>query len=116
MSSALKVFISYTHKDEEFRQQLEEHLALHQRLGEISTWHDRKIPPGKELAKEIDRACRFPQERCRAARPCVSSSRHRSSSARSDVVSQFRGGPAHRARQRRLAERRRLPGAGRDPR
>lgn len=53
--AALKVFISYSHKDEEFRVELEEHLALLRREGQISSWHDRKILPGQDWAREIDR-------------------------------------------------------------
>jgi internalin A len=50
----LSVFISYTHKDEPLRQQLETHLSLLRRQGLISEWHDRKILPGAEWNREID--------------------------------------------------------------
>lgn len=49
------VFISYSHKDEALRDELETHLKLLSRQGFISTWHDRKILPGAEWDKEIDR-------------------------------------------------------------
>ena len=42
------VFYSYSHKDEEFRNELDTHLKLLKQDGFISTWHDRKIKPGDE--------------------------------------------------------------------
>ena len=45
---------SYSHKDEELRDQLETHLKLMQRQGIISTWHDRKIAAGEEWKGAID--------------------------------------------------------------
>jgi hypothetical protein len=42
------VFYSYSHKDEELRDELDSHLKLLKRDGFISTWHDRKIKPGDE--------------------------------------------------------------------
>ena len=55
MSDAVKVFISYAHEDEAFREKLEEHLSILQRGGIISAWHDRKITPGREWAGLIDK-------------------------------------------------------------
>ncbi|MCF6366596.1 MAG: toll/interleukin-1 receptor domain-containing protein [Bacteroidales bacterium] len=43
-----KIFISYTHKDEKFKEQLIVHLASLKRLGLIKEWHDRMINPGQE--------------------------------------------------------------------
>ena len=43
-----KVFYSYSHKDEEYKDMLDEHLTLLKRDGFIDTWHDRKIRPGEE--------------------------------------------------------------------
>jgi hypothetical protein len=48
-----KVFISYSHKDESFRQELETHLSLLKRSGVISSWSDRKILPGQEWKDQI---------------------------------------------------------------
>ena len=48
------MFYSYSHKDEELRQQLENHLAILRRKGVITDWHDRKIGAGKEWEGEID--------------------------------------------------------------
>jgi hypothetical protein len=50
-----EVFISHSHEDAEFRDQLERHLAVLLNTGVISTWHDRKIVPGQEWLTEIER-------------------------------------------------------------
>jgi internalin A len=50
----IRVFCSYSHKDEDLRAELETHLKLLQRQGVISLWHDRRIPPGDEWKKQID--------------------------------------------------------------
>ncbi len=52
--AVIEVFYSYSHKDEELRDQLETHLSTVKRLGLIKSWHDRKIGPGEEWAREID--------------------------------------------------------------
>ncbi len=51
---ALDVFFSYSHRDEALRDELETHLALLKREGEIRTWHDRRIGAGSEWRGEID--------------------------------------------------------------
>jgi len=48
------VFISYSHRDEELRQQLDVHLSTMKRQGVIDLWHDRRIPPGDHLDTAID--------------------------------------------------------------
>jgi hypothetical protein len=48
------LFYSYSHVDENLRDQLETHLAALQRQGIISSWHDRRIVAGTELAQSID--------------------------------------------------------------
>lgn len=50
----IKLFFSYSHKDEELRDELEKHLVMLKRQGIISTWYDRKIDAGSILDKEID--------------------------------------------------------------
>lgn len=50
----LKVFISYSHKDETMRARLETYLKLLQRQGVISVWDDRKITAGEEWKGVID--------------------------------------------------------------
>jgi hypothetical protein len=51
----IKVFFSYSHKDERMRQKLERHLSALRREKVISDWHDRKIAPGDEWKNQIDR-------------------------------------------------------------
>lgn len=52
-SNAIKIFYSYSHKDEELREQLENHLSILRRQGVITDWHDRKIGTGREWEGEI---------------------------------------------------------------
>lgn len=51
---AARVFFSYSHDDEQHRNQIEKHLALLRIQGLIETWHDRNIPAGGELDDHID--------------------------------------------------------------
>jgi anti-anti-sigma factor len=51
----IEIFFSYSHKDEELRNQLATHLGNLQRQRVISVWHDRRISPGSDWAGEIDR-------------------------------------------------------------
>ncbi|WP_309366229.1 toll/interleukin-1 receptor domain-containing protein [Rouxiella aceris] len=48
-----KVFISYSHKDELFKDSLKEHLSPLLQKGIISTWDDRDISAGNDWAQEI---------------------------------------------------------------
>ena len=50
----VKIFYSYSHKDERFRDVLATHLSLLKRQGLISEWHDRQIKPGDDWEKSID--------------------------------------------------------------
>ncbi len=50
----IEVFFSYSHKDEDLRNELENHLSILKRQGLISTWHDRKIGAGEEWRGAID--------------------------------------------------------------
>jgi len=47
-------FISYSHRDETFKDRLETQLALMRRQGVVSDWHDRRITAGREWEGEID--------------------------------------------------------------
>ncbi|HYU75958.1 MAG TPA: toll/interleukin-1 receptor domain-containing protein [Ktedonobacteraceae bacterium] len=53
-NKTFEVFFSYSHKDQDLRDQLETQLSLLKRQEFISSWHDRKIGAGEEWAKEID--------------------------------------------------------------
>lgn len=49
----IDVFISYSHKDEAFKDSLLEHMAGLKRSGQINEWHDRKIVAGQDWSNEI---------------------------------------------------------------
>lgn len=51
----LRLFYSYSHRDEEFRQTLETHLSFLRRGGLIAEWHDRMIGAGSDWKGDIDR-------------------------------------------------------------
>jgi hypothetical protein len=50
----VELFYSYSHKDEELRNELENHLSILKRKGVITGWHDRRIGAGKEWKGQID--------------------------------------------------------------
>jgi diguanylate cyclase (GGDEF)-like protein len=50
----MRLFYSYSHRDEELRQQLERHLSILRRKELINEWHDRKIEPGGNWKDQID--------------------------------------------------------------
>lgn len=52
-NTGVKVFISYAHEDEEYKDKLIKHLIGLKRKNIIEEWHDRKILPGQELDNEI---------------------------------------------------------------
>ncbi|HEV7474435.1 MAG TPA: toll/interleukin-1 receptor domain-containing protein [Pyrinomonadaceae bacterium] len=55
-NSALKIFISYSHEDEEFKNELVTRLEALQRRGIVDTWQDRLIKAGDEWNKSIQEA------------------------------------------------------------
>jgi len=50
----IKVFVSYAHRDERLREELDKHLSSLRRSAVIESWYDRRITPGTELDCEID--------------------------------------------------------------
>lgn len=50
-----KLFISYSHEDEGYFNDLRKHLKPIERNGTIESWHDRKLLAGDELDEEIRR-------------------------------------------------------------
>jgi hypothetical protein len=48
------IFFSYSHADEELRDQLDVHLAALKRQEIIETWHDRRITAGTDIGSSID--------------------------------------------------------------
>jgi hypothetical protein len=53
MTKPLRVFYSYSHKDDSLRAELGDHLAVMRHAGVIQDWHDRRILPGQEWESEI---------------------------------------------------------------
>lgn len=51
-----QVFISYSHKDKKWRDELETHLKPYLRNGTISSWSDQQIAPGSQWFAEIQSA------------------------------------------------------------
>lgn len=49
----ISVFMSYSHKDEDLRNELETRLAMLKREGIVDVWHDRRIVPGEEIDPAI---------------------------------------------------------------
>ncbi len=47
------VFISYSHKDEVWKDRLRPHLKVLEQVGRITTWDDRKIDAGETWYPEI---------------------------------------------------------------
>lgn len=60
MTKKIKIFYSYSHKDEALKEILDTHLSILRRKNIIDTWSDRKIIPGQpwdlEIEKEIEKA------------------------------------------------------------
>ena len=50
----IEVFYSYSHRDDELREELERHLSILKRQGIITDWHDRRIGAGTEWKGQID--------------------------------------------------------------
>lgn len=49
-----KLFFSYSHKDEDLRDELETHLAMLKRQGLVDAVHDRRITAGADLDAAVD--------------------------------------------------------------
>ena len=52
-SNKINVFLSYSHKDEELKEALDNHLSALKRNGQIAVWNNRKIVGGQEWSEEI---------------------------------------------------------------
>jgi internalin A len=53
MRTSVRAFISYSFKDQAFRETLEVHLSPLKRMGLIEAWHDGKLTPGGAWETEI---------------------------------------------------------------
>src|ERR1700719_2040022 len=51
-----KVFISFSHKDNQWRDDLETHLKPHLRVGSLTSWSDQEIKAGSQWLAEIKTA------------------------------------------------------------
>lgn len=54
-TTPIEVFFSYAHEDERLKNKLADQLAILQRLGVITKWHDRMISAGTDWRTEIER-------------------------------------------------------------
>lgn len=54
IAADIQVFVSYAHKDDNLRSELDKHLTLLKRKGIVDVWYDRKILPGTDFGAEID--------------------------------------------------------------
>jgi len=52
--ACISVFVSYAHRDDRLRQELDKHLSPLRRSALIDAWHDRRITPGAVLNTTID--------------------------------------------------------------
>ena len=50
----MELFFSYSHNDENLRNELEKHLSLLRRQGVIDLWSDHRIGPGEDISHGID--------------------------------------------------------------
>jgi tetratricopeptide (TPR) repeat protein len=51
-----KAFISYSHKDKRFLNELRRHLGFLEREGRVNAWDDTQIAPGSQWREEIEKA------------------------------------------------------------
>ena len=54
LKEPVEIFYSYSHKDEDLRDELQTHLEILKRDGIITNWHDRRIGAGTEWKGAID--------------------------------------------------------------
>jgi hypothetical protein len=53
-AAPLKVFISYSHRDQQWFEKLRRHLKLMQNQQILNLWHDQCLQPGDDWANKID--------------------------------------------------------------
>ena len=64
-----QVFISYSHKDKRWRDDLDTHLKPYLRGGSIVSWSDQQIAPGSKWFREIQSALANSQGRRSVGEP-----------------------------------------------
>ena len=57
-ATEIRLFCSYSHRDEALWNELAKHLKLLERQGLVRSWHDRKIGAGDDWSQAIDRNLR----------------------------------------------------------
>lgn len=55
MDQKVKVFLSYAHADEKYKEELDKHFAALKRSEKVETWNDRKLQAGCRLDEDIKR-------------------------------------------------------------
>jgi hypothetical protein len=53
-TTAIEIFFCYAHEDELMRSQLEKHLSIMKRQGQIVGWNDEEITAGRDWEKEVN--------------------------------------------------------------
>jgi CheY-like chemotaxis protein len=53
-NAPVTLFYSYAHEDEALRDELQGHLKILERRGQLAPWHDRRIEPGQDWSGQID--------------------------------------------------------------
>lgn len=51
----LRAFISYSHRDEDYKNELDLHLAAMKRQGLLRVWQDRQVKPGTDWDEETQK-------------------------------------------------------------
>ena len=55
-SDRTRIFISYSHRDQRYLDELHAHLAFFEKKGDIDFWDDTRIQPGSRWYREIEKA------------------------------------------------------------
>ncbi len=50
-----RIFISYSHQDRKYLDELLTHLSYYEKQGNIAFWGDTKIKPGSDWHREVER-------------------------------------------------------------
>lgn len=58
MNRKVKVFLSYSHSDEQYKNELDKHLSVLRRSEKVDTWNDRALLAGAKLDDEIEQHLR----------------------------------------------------------
>jgi len=53
MTKKVKIFLSYSHKDEKYKEELDKHFSMLKRSEKVETWNDREIKAGSKFDEDI---------------------------------------------------------------